>query len=204
MARDGLITSVACEVYEIPTDRPEGDGTIAWSATTMVLVTIRAGGSQGLGWTYAGAGCKAVVEDQLTGVLHGGDPVDIPGLWGGMVRACRNLGRPGLVSCALSAVDIALSDLKARLLGVALHPGGPLPRQGARLRQRRLHHLRRHHHPRTAGPLRARARHSPREDQDWRVVGRRGAARPGPGRAGAGGGGRGRRVLRRRQRRLYP
>jgi len=120
MARDGLITSVACEVYEIPTDRPEADGTLAWSATTMVLVTIRAGGSEGLGWTYAGAGCKAVVGDQLNGVLHGHDPMDIPGLWGGMVRACRNLGRPGLVSCALSAVDIALWDLKARLLGVAL------------------------------------------------------------------------------------
>ena len=47
----------------------------------MVLVTIRAGGSEGLGWTYAGAGCKAVVEDQLNGVLYGGDPMDIPGLW---------------------------------------------------------------------------------------------------------------------------
>jgi L-alanine-DL-glutamate epimerase-like enolase superfamily enzyme len=62
----------------------------------MVLATIRAGGSEGLGWTYAGACCKAVVEDELNGVLYGGDPMDIPGLWGGMVRACRNLGRPGL------------------------------------------------------------------------------------------------------------
>jgi L-alanine-DL-glutamate epimerase-like enolase superfamily enzyme len=35
-----------------------------------------------------------------------------------MVRAARNLGRPGLVSCAISAVDTALSDLKAILLGL--------------------------------------------------------------------------------------
>ena len=35
-----------------------------------------------------------------------------------MVRAVRNLGRPGLVSYAISAVDTALWDLKATLLGV--------------------------------------------------------------------------------------
>jgi len=118
--RVGVIESVDCEVYEIPTDRPEADGTLAWSATTMVLVALRAGGCEGIGWTYAGAGCRAVVEHQLTGVLRGGDPMDIPRLSQGMIRACRNLGRPGLVSCAISAVDIALWDLKARLLGVAL------------------------------------------------------------------------------------
>jgi L-alanine-DL-glutamate epimerase-like enolase superfamily enzyme len=37
-----------------------------------------------------------------------------------MVRACRNLGRPGVVSSAISAVDIAMWDCKARLMGVAL------------------------------------------------------------------------------------
>ena len=37
-----------------------------------------------------------------------------------MVRACRNVGRPGVVSCAVSAVDIALWDCKARYLGVPL------------------------------------------------------------------------------------
>jgi L-alanine-DL-glutamate epimerase-like enolase superfamily enzyme len=37
-----------------------------------------------------------------------------------MVRACRNIGRPGVASCAISAVDIALWDCKCRHLGVAL------------------------------------------------------------------------------------
>jgi len=120
VSRSGRISAVACTVYDIPTDRPEADGTLAWSVTTMVTATVAAGGCVGLGWTYAGAGCKAVIDHQLAGVLHGRDPMDLPGLWEAMVRACRNLGRPGVVSCAISAVDIALCDLKARLLDVAV------------------------------------------------------------------------------------
>ena len=37
-----------------------------------------------------------------------------------MVAACRNLGRPGVASMAVAAVDTALWDLKARLLGLSL------------------------------------------------------------------------------------
>ena len=36
-----------------------------------------------------------------------------------MQRAVRNLGREGLAACAISAVDVAFWDLKARLLGIA-------------------------------------------------------------------------------------
>jgi hypothetical protein len=43
------VESVDTSVYEIPTDRPNGDGTLAWSSTTMVLVEARAGGRSGLG-----------------------------------------------------------------------------------------------------------------------------------------------------------
>jgi len=37
-----------------------------------------------------------------------------------MARQVRNAGRAGVVAVAISAVDVALRDLKARLLGVAL------------------------------------------------------------------------------------
>ena len=37
-----------------------------------------------------------------------------------MGRSCRNLGRPGVASMAITAVDTALWDLKARLLGLPL------------------------------------------------------------------------------------
>ena len=114
------IESMDVSVYEVPTDQPEADGTLAWTSTTMVLVDLRAGGRSGLGWTYAGAGSADVVSSQLREVCVGASPMDVPGLNERMVRACRNLGRSGLVACAVSAVDIALWDLKARLLDVPL------------------------------------------------------------------------------------
>ena len=104
----------------MPTDQPEADGTLEWSDTTLVLVQVVAGATTGMGWTYASGGCAEVVTGQLTAVMIGADPMDVPGITESMVRACRNLGRPGLASCAVSAADTALWDLKARLLGLPL------------------------------------------------------------------------------------
>ncbi len=86
----------------------------------MVLVEVVCGGHTGTGWTYAGTGCREVATDELAEVMIGANPMDVPGITEAMVRACRNLGRPGLVSCAISAADIALWDLKARLLDLPL------------------------------------------------------------------------------------
>ena len=46
------VRDVTAAVYVIPTDAPEADGTLAWDRTTLVLVTARAGGQQGIGWSY--------------------------------------------------------------------------------------------------------------------------------------------------------
>jgi len=110
------VEDLAVSVCTIPTDQPEADGTIAWSSTTMVLVQASGGGLTGLGYTYAGPGAKPVIEGPLRTAVLGRSALDVPGAWEAMVRAIRNLGRPGLVSCAISAVDTALWDLKARLL----------------------------------------------------------------------------------------
>ena len=114
------ITAVSSEVYEIPTDRPEADGTLSWDSTILVLARVAAGDVEGTGWTYAGTGAAVVIDDKLASAATGADPMDVPSLNEAMSRACRNLGRPGLVACAISAVDIAAWDLKARLLGVSL------------------------------------------------------------------------------------
>ncbi len=117
---DVPISAVTASAYRIPTDQPEGDGTLAWDSTTVVVVRVRGGGEEGLGWTYCARAAKTVVDEKLAGTLCGHDALDIPAASLAMQRACRNLGLPGVAACAVSAVDTALWDLKARLLGVSL------------------------------------------------------------------------------------
>lgn len=117
---DTFIESVDASVYTVPTDAPEADGTLSWDSTTMVLVQVRAGGACGTGWTYGSAACATVVAGKLAGIVRGRDAMDVAGAFEAMVRAVRNDGRPGAVGYAISAVDVALWDLKARLLGVSL------------------------------------------------------------------------------------
>jgi L-alanine-DL-glutamate epimerase-like enolase superfamily enzyme len=114
------VTAVATAVYVIPTDEPEADGTLTWDKTTMVLVTARAGGEQGLGWSYASAAAQTVITEMLADVVTGRDAFDVAGMAETMARQVRNIGRPGVAATAISAVDIALWDLKARLLGQPL------------------------------------------------------------------------------------
>jgi L-alanine-DL-glutamate epimerase-like enolase superfamily enzyme len=110
------VESVEASAYSIPTDAPESDGTFTWDSTTFVLATVRAGGQVGTGYTYAGSPVVTVVQSKLADVLKGGDALQPPALWARMQHAVRNLGKPGVVSEAISAVDIALWDLRARLL----------------------------------------------------------------------------------------
>lgn len=114
------VEELRTSVYTVPTDAPEGDGTLAWQATTLVLVEARSGDVHGLGWSYTGAAARAVVDDLLAPVVLGGSALDVPARNEAMRRAVRNAGAPGLVSCAVSAVDLALWDLKAKLLGLPL------------------------------------------------------------------------------------
>ena len=114
------VDAVRASVFTIPTDAPEADGTATWDATTTVVVEVDAGGRTGTGWTYATGACKTVVDDVLAAAAVGSDPMNPPATWQHAVRRCRNLGRPGVVGCALSALDIALWDLKARLLDLPL------------------------------------------------------------------------------------
>jgi L-alanine-DL-glutamate epimerase-like enolase superfamily enzyme len=99
---------------------PESDGTAVWDSTTMVLVEPSAGGVTGLGYSYIAAPAAAVIRDLLAPAIRGLDAFAVPAAMTEMLRAVRNHGRPGLVACAISAVDVALWDLKARLLGVPL------------------------------------------------------------------------------------
>jgi L-alanine-DL-glutamate epimerase-like enolase superfamily enzyme len=121
-ARDCLVPIEAIEVsaYTIPTDFPESDGTYAWDRTTLVLVEAMAGGKRGLGYTYADIATARLINDSLAAVVYNRDAMDVPGVWAAMAQAIRNLGRPGVCSMAIAAVDACLWDLKARLLNLPL------------------------------------------------------------------------------------
>jgi L-alanine-DL-glutamate epimerase-like enolase superfamily enzyme len=118
--RGAPIDAVDVATYVIPTDAPESDGTLEWDRTTLVVVQITAGGVQGLGYTYASAAASGVVHEPLAKRLLGADVFGIPALNAAMLESIRNLGRPGIVASAISAVDTALWDTKARLLKVPL------------------------------------------------------------------------------------
>ncbi len=118
---DPMIDSLEVRVYTVPTDEPEADGTIAWDSTTMVLVRATSGSIVGMGWTYSAPQCGAVVTSTLAPLVVGHSALDVGARFGDMVRAVRNSGRQGAIGYAISAVDIALWDLKARLLDLPLH-----------------------------------------------------------------------------------
>jgi L-alanine-DL-glutamate epimerase-like enolase superfamily enzyme len=121
MACDGdSLTAVDAAAYRVPADQPEADATMEWDATTVVVVTVAAAGHRGLGWTYASAQAAGVVSDLLAPALRDCSPLDTGAAYQRMVRAVRNVGRSGIAATAISAVDLALWDLKARILGVRL------------------------------------------------------------------------------------
>jgi L-alanine-DL-glutamate epimerase-like enolase superfamily enzyme len=114
------IERIAAAAYVIPTDSPESDGTLCWDATTLVLVRIEGGGQHGIGYGYADTATAKLIQDKLGPLLIGRDAMAINARWRDMVVAIRNLGRPGICSMAIAAVDAALWDLKAKALGLPL------------------------------------------------------------------------------------
>lgn len=121
MRTDPAVDAVEASAYRIPTEGPEADGTFAWDATTMVVVSVRAGGETGIGWTYAPAACAGLIRDVLAPVVLGLPALDVGRAQQELQHTVRNAGRLGMVAYGISAVDCALWDLKSRLLGLPLH-----------------------------------------------------------------------------------
>jgi L-alanine-DL-glutamate epimerase-like enolase superfamily enzyme len=113
-----VVDGVTATAYEIPTDRPEADGTLAWSSTTLVVAHVTGGGRTGLGYTYGSGACRPLIEGELATAVTGRSVLDTGAALEAMVRAVRNIGRPGVAGYAISAVETALWDLKGVLLGL--------------------------------------------------------------------------------------
>ena len=115
-----LIEKLTVSTYRIPTDAPESDGTYEWDSTTLVLVEAAAGDIDSLGYTYADQATAKLIDSHLKQVVLGRDALSPNSAFIAMTQSIRNLGRPGICSMAISAIDTALWDLKARLLGLSL------------------------------------------------------------------------------------
>ncbi|WP_329332860.1 mandelate racemase [Streptomyces sp. NBC_00663] len=110
----------AVSVYTVPTDAPEADGTLSWDSTTIVITEVTAGDATGTGWTYGPQAVGDFLREHLAPLVEDRSALDIPATHEVMCRSVRNAGRQGIAACAISALDIALWDLKARLLELPL------------------------------------------------------------------------------------
>lgn len=114
------VEHVRISAYTIPTDGPEADGTFEWDSTTLVLAEICGGGVTGLGYTYGNKACAAVARQLAEKCLLGQSALDIPRLHRSMQHQVRNDGSRGIAAMAISAIDVALWDLKAKFLNCSL------------------------------------------------------------------------------------
>lgn len=120
MPQQAAIESVRAAAYRVPTDRPEADGTFAWDSTTLVTVDVNGGGMSGFGYSYGSAAMVSLIASTLATAIAGSDALAVEDAWNAMLRQVRNIGRPGIAAMAIGAVDAALWDLKAKLLGMPL------------------------------------------------------------------------------------
>jgi len=114
------VQRLTVSTYTVPTDLPESDGTLDWRKTTLVLVQAAAAGKTGLGYAYADSATATLIHKTLAELVAGADAMSPVSSYRLMWRHIRNLGRPGVCSMAISAVDCALWDLKAKLLNLPL------------------------------------------------------------------------------------
>lgn len=120
-ASGATIERIDVSAFKISTEEPESDGTLEWDSTTLVVVEARSENVAGIGYTYADNATAKLIEEKLIPIVRDADPMDVQRSWSKMVASIRNLGRPGIASMAIAAVDNALWDLKARLLDMPLH-----------------------------------------------------------------------------------
>ena len=114
------VKALQVSAFTIPTSSPEADGTLEWDKTTIVIVEVAADNQRGIGYTYADPAVATLIDGVLKKEVEHADALSPQASWNAMGRRIRNLGRPGICSMAIAAVDAALWDLKAKLLGIPL------------------------------------------------------------------------------------
>lgn len=120
------ITSITARLFNVPLDEilvdaKHGDHSHFHLITATVTLED---GSTGTGYTYTGGrggqAIVAMITHDLAPFLIGQDATDIEGLYDAMQWHMHYVGRGGVLSFAISAVDIALWDLRGNSTGQPL------------------------------------------------------------------------------------
>src|SRR4051812_41493476 len=121
-----LIKNVETGFYRIPLSVTLTDSTHG-EMTAFELITIRVRdeeGAEGVGYTYTvgrnGGAVADILGREIPEIIAGAEADDTESIWQRLWWALHYGGRGGAAALALSAVDIALWDLKARRAGLPL------------------------------------------------------------------------------------
>jgi len=119
------ITEVEAFPVSIPLEEPVSFATRTIEQRDHAIVYVRtSGGHEGLGYSlgYGGATLIAdAVSELLEPMLVGEDPRDTERLWREMFDGTVQIGRKGVLLRAISCVDLALWDVKAKAAGMPLY-----------------------------------------------------------------------------------
>lgn len=128
------ITRVSARAWRLPLTQPLQSSRVTMTHRELVLVAVETtDGLTGTGWcTTAGVGAAAVqalITGYLAPMLAGADPRNTERIWQRLWMECHAAGVSGLTTLALSAIDIALWDIKGQAAGEPLHRllGGARP-----------------------------------------------------------------------------
>lgn len=110
------IECIETAYYRLPLE-PMGDAGHGFiDSEELITLTLHAEGHTGHGYTYTigrgGRAVKALIDHDLAPLIQGQDADDIRGLWDLMWQRLLYVGRGGLASFAIAAVDVALWDLR--------------------------------------------------------------------------------------------
>ena len=115
------ITGVRTMQYEIALSRPIGDANSPTGRRHSAQVAVFVETDEGLtGVSLASPSARGPIHSMVNDLLVGRDPRGVRGLWKVMVDFAFKGGNRGIVSDAISAIDIALWDLKAKANGEPL------------------------------------------------------------------------------------
>jgi L-alanine-DL-glutamate epimerase-like enolase superfamily enzyme len=115
------------DVHLVSSEVPAGIADSTRKVETLGFAIVRVTtdqGLEGIGVTYhevGGEATRELIRRNMAPRLIGRDPLETEVLWQEFFHYLRGVGRKGLSFCALSAIDIALWDLKGKIAGLPVY-----------------------------------------------------------------------------------